>query len=315
MSWFAKAPANIALIKYMGKKDETLNLPDNPSLSYTLDNLLSSVSLEHQPGKKDFWGPLNIPGSENFQLSTKGQERFLAHLAFIKQYFRYEGAFLVKSNTNFPQGTGLASSASSFAALTKAALLAITEIMKRPPLPLNEASRISRQGSGSSCRSFFSPWAIWETTEATAIDLPYKNLIHEIVLISHEQKKISSSEAHRLVKTSKHYAERPERAKQRLHDLIASLSDKNWAKAYEITWDEFHDMHLLFETAEKPFYYMTEESKKLLHTLQKFWDKLGDGPLVTMDAGPNIHLLYRPDQEALSREFKKHYLIGNYDVL
>ena len=30
---------NIALIKYMGKKDEFKNMPDNSSLSYTLDDL------------------------------------------------------------------------------------------------------------------------------------------------------------------------------------------------------------------------------------------------------------------------------------
>jgi len=46
MQWFAQAPANIALIKYMGKKDPQKNLPGNPSLSYSLDNLLSNVMLE-----------------------------------------------------------------------------------------------------------------------------------------------------------------------------------------------------------------------------------------------------------------------------
>ena len=38
MEWFAKAPSNIALIKYMGKKDAELNLPMNSSLSYTLSS-------------------------------------------------------------------------------------------------------------------------------------------------------------------------------------------------------------------------------------------------------------------------------------
>ena len=46
MHWLAQAPSNIALIKYMGKKDENSNLPDNSSLSYTLNNLLSTVKLE-----------------------------------------------------------------------------------------------------------------------------------------------------------------------------------------------------------------------------------------------------------------------------
>lgn len=54
MQWFAQAPANIALIKYMGKKDDKNNSPDNPSLSYTLNNLLTSVLLESHAGKKIF---------------------------------------------------------------------------------------------------------------------------------------------------------------------------------------------------------------------------------------------------------------------
>lgn len=57
MNWLAHAPANIALIKYMGKKDENANSPDNPSLSYTLNNLISTVRLETSSSKKTFGNP------------------------------------------------------------------------------------------------------------------------------------------------------------------------------------------------------------------------------------------------------------------
>lgn len=53
MYWLAHAPANIALIKYMGKKDNA-NTPDNPSLSYTLNELKSTVRLEKISSKKIF---------------------------------------------------------------------------------------------------------------------------------------------------------------------------------------------------------------------------------------------------------------------
>jgi diphosphomevalonate decarboxylase len=106
MVWLAQAPANIALIKYMGKKDENSNLPDNSSLSYTLNNLLSTVQLETRPGKKDVWEPLYMPGAASFSLSSMAQQRFLDHLARIKEYFGYEGGFLVQSINNFPHGSG-----------------------------------------------------------------------------------------------------------------------------------------------------------------------------------------------------------------
>ena len=86
MQWLAQAPANIALIKYMGKKDSLTNIPDNASLSYTLNNLLSSVLLESYGGKEDFWEPLDTPGAEPFALSSSGQQRFLEHLQRIKAF-------------------------------------------------------------------------------------------------------------------------------------------------------------------------------------------------------------------------------------
>src|SRR6476659_4687638 len=113
MQWLAQAPSNIALIKYMGKKDVQQNLPDNPSLSYTLNKLLSTVLLEQYPGKKDLWEPLHTPGAPPFTLSEASQERFLSHLLFLKKQFNYKGCFVVRSSNNFPLGSGLASSASS----------------------------------------------------------------------------------------------------------------------------------------------------------------------------------------------------------
>jgi diphosphomevalonate decarboxylase len=94
-----------------------------------------------------------------------------------------------------------------------------------------------------------------------------------------------------------------------------ALESKDWPKAYRITWREFQDMHALFTTAQPPFSYMSARSEEVLQNVQKFWQKEGDGPLVTMDAGPNIHLLYRPDQIDCANRFKQTYLVGNYDVL
>ncbi|MFI4963246.1 MAG: diphosphomevalonate decarboxylase, partial [Legionellales bacterium] len=73
MVWLARAPANIALIKYMGKKDGNSNLPDNASLSFTLNNLLSTVQLESHSVKRDIWEPLPTQDLPNFSLSSEAQ--------------------------------------------------------------------------------------------------------------------------------------------------------------------------------------------------------------------------------------------------
>lgn len=315
MQWFAQAPANIALIKYMGKKDKEKNIPDNASLSYTLNNLLSTVVLEQTSGKKDFWEPLITPGTNEFILSSDGQQRFLQHLNRIKEYFYFSGSFIVRSNNNFPHSSGLASSASSFAALTKAAVLAIGELSNQTIPSIEQQAKLSMQGSGSSCRSFFSPWALWEGDQVKAMDLPYKELLHQVIIISHAEKQVSSSEAHQRVKSSSSYATRSLRATENLKVLLNAMREQDWPSIYQICWREFQDMHQLFMSCNEPFSYISEKSQEALDTLQDLWERKNDGPIITMDAGPNIHLLYRPDQAEMARQFKQDYLIGNYDVL
>lgn len=315
MQWFAQAPANIALIKYMGKTDPEKNLPANPSLSYSLDNLLSNVMLEENPEQQDIWESLTIPGADPLTLSNAAQARFLNHLGNLKAWFNYTGSFIVRSSNNFPHSSGLASSASSFAALTKCAALALSELTQTSLPSIETQAALSRKGSGSSCRSFFSPWALWDDEAVTAIQLPYMHLKHEVIIISKDEKDVSSSNAHQRILTSPWYADRSTRARQNLKQLLDALTVKNWASAYKICWQEFQDMHRLFSTCAQPFSYMTDRTTIALNTVQDLWHRCGDGPLVTMDAGPNIHLLYREDQAEMAIEFRKDYLTGNYDLL
>lgn len=315
MSWLVEAPSNIALIKYMGKKNEQNNLPMNPSLSYTLPHLFSSVMLETYPGKKDLWEPLPAPGGLPFSLSEAAQERFLQHLAHLKAEARYEGSFVVRSCNNFPHGAGLASSASSFAALTQCAFLALSELNQTPLPSMETQAQWSRLGSGSSCRSFFSPWALWNDDQIKPIEIPYKALHHQVIVISHHEKTISSSEAHQRIHTSPLFLTRPLRAQEHLSALLTAFDAQDWDKAHHLCWQEFQDMHALFSSCAKPFSYITAQTQSALNRLQELWQRQGDGPLITMDAGPNIHLLYRPDQIEMAEQFKQEHLMGHYDVL
>ena len=315
MQWFAQAPSNIALIKYMGKIDIENNIPINPSLSYTLNHLLSSVMIEQQSGKKDFWESLETPGAKPFILSNDAQQRFLNHLSRLKKLFNYSGAFIVRSSNNFPLSSGLASSASSFAALTKCAILALCELTQSPLPPIETQAQLSRLGSGSSCRSFFSPWALWDGITVKAPELTYKELLHQVIVVSHTEKKVLSSEAHQRIRTSKFYSARSERAEQNLKVLLNAFEAQDWKSAFHVCWREFQDLHSLFSTCSTPFSYITDQSKAVLVSLQELWQRENDGPLVTMDAGPNIHVLYRPDQTEMADKFKRDYLVGNYDVI
>jgi diphosphomevalonate decarboxylase len=320
--WKATAPSNIALIKYMGKTDHSGNRPTNASLSYTLPHLKSLVEIELAPGSAaDRWEPLKEYEGRRLKeisLSEKGKARFLAHLQKLKAHYGFDGSFVVRSANDFPSDCGLASSASSFAALTMVALDALSACAGRLPPSVSEASDWSRQGSGSSCRSFFAPWSVWSDEGAADVpDLGYENLLHQVVVVDQEIKAVSSSEAHRRVTTSRLFQGRPERAEQRVSELVGALKTKNWREAFEVTWAEFWDMHALFETSQPSFGYMTAGSLDVLRLVRaRSWEQTGTGPLVTMDAGPNVHLLWQNDGAGLSqaREIEKA-LLGKYQVI
>jgi diphosphomevalonate decarboxylase len=293
-TWQATVPTNIALIKYMGKTDSQRNVPSNGSLSYTLPHLTSTVTLELYEGAHDIWQPF-----QNYELSVQAQQKFLNHLAFLKQQFGFQGNFIVRSANNFPADCGLASSASSFAALTQCTVNALQALGIAPVLEKTQIAALSRQGSGSSCRSFFAPWALWRGENVAPIELPYAELQHRVVIVSQRAKTISSREAHSRVQTSLLFQYRAQRVEQRLTQLINAFQQRDWPEAYAIIWQEFSDMHALFETAAQPFGYCLPESLTVLAYLRNFWENHGDGPLVTMDAGPNVHLLFRPEQHAV----------------
>lgn len=309
------APSNIALIKYMGKIEGTGNKPTNGSLSYTLENLRTFVRLTEINDSQDQWQPLVREDLQKLELSEKGQQRFLKHFAQLKEKWGIDKNFLVESANNFPSDCGLASSASSFAALTLAAAEMFQKINPQPwGADKKYLSELSRQGSGSSCRSLFSPWALWQHEYAQSMAIPMTDFHHLVVIVEDSKKQVSSSEAHKLVTTSPRFSGRVERAELRLKDLVQALCFNDWHLARQIVWDEFMDMHRLFETSEPPFSYMTGGSRKVLDDCQSFWNKWQDGPLVTMDAGANVHMLFRHDQLKTFENYRE-YFKNEYKVL
>jgi diphosphomevalonate decarboxylase len=303
-SWSSTAPSNIALIKYMGKRAG--NIPCNVSLSYTLDRFVTEVSLEHRGEKDEFVNELALP--------PFAVDRFLRHLKNIKTRLGYEGFFRVKSRNNFPHSAGIASSSSAFAALTECTLTAICEIKGMPLPSADEMSRISREASGGSCRSFFSPWALWRGEGGEAADLNADKLGHDLVLTDARPKKISSGEAHEAVKSSPLFRGRPERAEKRFTDLIDAFNARRWGDARKICAEEYRDMHSLFETSAVPFSYIGPPTRKILAEIEDFCGTAEYAPIVTLDAGPNIHLLWKNDSQDLRKRLKSAILCKNPTV-
>lgn len=305
---WAEMPANIALIKYMGKvKGGERNKPTNASLSLTLPRLLSRVELLDSDSQYDSWGPI---ADQNpwivTNLSDRGRKRYLAHFEFLKQKLGIQGQFVVRSANNFPSDCGIASSASSFAALTQASYLLAQKQNKNLDFSLSRVAELSRVGSGSSIRSFMSPLVMWAADGISVVDTPYSDFLHQVVVVDREKKSIGSSDAHERVTSSLLFAGRPERAEKRLSELVVALRAQDWAQAFQLVWSEFWDMHALFATSNPAFHYMNAKSMNVLNFIYDHWQDKKDGPLVTMDAGANVHLIYRHDQTLVMKEIGEH---------
>ena len=141
----ATARANIALAKYWGKSDLVCNLPAVPSISLTLDELVTETEVAFDPGlERD---ELLLDG----QPATPGQtERVVDLLDRVRAGAGITYRAHVKSHNRFPTAAGLASSASGFAALAAAATAAANDV--RTPSSL---SALARRSSASAARSVF----------------------------------------------------------------------------------------------------------------------------------------------------------------
>ena len=304
------APSNIALIKYMGKAGGQNAV--NSSISYTLEHLRTFVELEEISDSQNQWEPLAMEDADDVVLSDSGVKRFLSHLDFLKAKAGVQQNFMVRSSNNFPSDCGLASSASSFAALT---LTFETWLKGRNKSlgSMGELASLSRQGSGSSGRSFFTPWALWKQDKfERAEGLPEK-FKHWVILCDREKKLVSSSEAHKRVATSLLMKGRVERAEDRLDQLMMAMKAQNWNECFEISWAEFWDMHVLFETSTPSFGYMNALSVEVLNVIRNVWRERDGGPIVTMDAGANVHCLWPQGFEGVHNELLER--LEGYEVL
>lgn len=139
----ARAHANIALVKYWGKRDASLNLPAVGSISATLGELYSETTVE-----------LVGDAEDRFELDGRRDPAEGARVSAFMDLFRratgVEGGARISSRNSFPTAAGLASSASGFAALAVAAYGAAG----LEPAP-DALSVLARRGSGSAPRSLF----------------------------------------------------------------------------------------------------------------------------------------------------------------
>lgn len=282
----ALAHPNIAFIKYWGNQNDALRLPSNPSLSMNLGSLQTVTTVRFDD---------SLPGDtlviNRAPITGPALERVSGVLNLIRAQAGLAAPASVVSESNVPVGSGIASSAAAFAALSVAGAAAAG-------LELDEAglSRLARRGSGSASRSVPAGYCEWvtgndQTSVARSIAPPeHWDLCDVIAIASREHKEVGSSGGHPLAHTSPLHAARLAGIPSRLKACRKALLARNLAAMGPVIEEDAIMMHAVMMTGRPPLYYWTPATMALILAVQS-WRAEGLPVYFTIDAGPNVHLI------------------------
>ena len=291
----AIAPSNIAFIKYWGKKDEDLKIPENGSISMNLSNLLTTTTVEFNSEFKE--DSILV----NNKVDVKETNKVIKHLDLIRKKANIFLKVKVVSKNNFPDGTGLSSSASGFAALTLAATKAIG-------LDLNEKelSSLARQGSGSACRSIPDGFVEWKGEGAKSLYPPnYWEIVDVVAIISKEKKDISSTDGQKFASSSPFFQTRLNNMNEKIIRFKKAFETKNFTEFGQIVEQEALELHVIMLTSTPSLMYWQPETVKLMKLVKKWRDE-GLEVYFTINTGQDVHLIIEEkNTEELIKKLKE----------
>ena len=293
----ARAHTNIALIKYWGKKDVDLIIPQNSSLSLTLDHFYTDTTVKFDEGLAQDVFTLNGEPAENPKVNHFMD--LVRELAGIQTFAR------IDSINHVPSAAGLASSASAFAALAAAASKAAGLDLSRKAL-----SRLARRGSGSASRSIYGGFVEWrqgkddQTSYAVPVeehlDWPIGMLVG---IVNSGQKKISSRAGMQtVVETSPYYQGWIQSTTEDLKSIKKAIQNRDFQKVGEITESNALKMHALNLSAQPHFNYFEPMSLAIMQEVERIREEEHIPCYYTLDAGPNVKILcMQADAPAIQR--------------
>lgn len=300
----AKCPSNIALIKYWGKKD--IQIPMNPSLSFTLNESYTETTLAYSPKTTDDYSvKVYLDGELKESFAPKiiqFFERIAENIGFLKSFH-----FELHTHNTFPHSSGIASSASGLGALS----LCLVDLEEKLGAEFLEgektqkASYLARLGSGSACRSIYPGITVWGETDRVVgssdlFAIPYPYQIHEnfrdyqdtILLIDEGQKEVSSTVGHNLMNSHPYAERRFSSAEENLGTLIPILESGDLHEFGKLVELEALTLHAMMMTSSPYFILMRPNTLKAIEEIWKFRKETNLPLYFTLDAGANIHMIY-----------------------
>ena len=274
----AIAHPNIALVKYWGKQNKILNHPASPSLSITLDSLITKTKVSASTETR-----LLLNGKRNEDLKVA------KFLDLFREKFELPPVS-VETDNNFPTGAGLASSASGFAAL----VTALNENFQLG-LSLSTLSEWARRGSASAARSIFGGFVTLQGPNWKADQLAKElhwDLEICIVVINEGPKKISSTTGMKTSEaTSPFYLEWIKSADSDFEIAKKAIIERDFVKLSEVSEQNCLKMHSVMHTSQPAISYWAPGTVLAMELVREI-RSTGTPAFFTMDAGPQVKVIY-----------------------
>ncbi|EAR00474.1 diphosphomevalonate/mevalonate 3,5-bisphosphate decarboxylase family protein [Maribacter sp. HTCC2170] len=319
-----KAPSNIALVKYWGKKED--QIPANPSISFTLDACATTTTISYSKLKeeaKSFSFELLFEGKSKESFKPKIRtffERIAKYMPFLRDYH-----LKIVTSNSFPHSSGIASSASGMSAMALCLMHIESEL--NPEIDKEyfnrKASFLARLGSGSACRSIEGDLIQWGSHGPTkgssdlfAIKYPYNvhNIFQKyhdtILLVDKGQKQVSSTIGHDLMHGHPFAEQRFTQANDNLSKLKNVFASGDLVEFIKIVESEALTLHAMMMASMPYFILMKPNTLQIINKIWEFRKTSNTHVCFTLDAGANVHVLYPENEKETVYQFIKDELVA-----
>jgi diphosphomevalonate decarboxylase len=294
------SPSNIAFVKYWGKHGR--QLPMNPSISMSLSNCVTTCEVDYFIDKKEKGIiEFKFEGDENEKFRLRMQN----YLDSISDIYPLSKKLSLKISTRntFPHSAGIASSASAMGAFASCLAQIEKKLLHNDLNFEKRASELARLASGSACRSIYPGYVIWGKTkmdigsddyacELKDVHPDFRQMCDSILIVSAKEKSVSSSHGHSLMNTHLYKEVREYQAHENMRTILSAIKNGDFETFGEILENEALTLHALMMTSYPSFILLEPDSLRIIELIKELRHKYQIPMYFTIDAGPNIHLIY-----------------------
>lgn len=285
----AQACANVALVKYWGKRDLRLNLPAVGSLSVALGELRATARVERAEAGAAGFVQDGVP------VAGLAAERMHAFLAEVARRGGLADPLRADVRANFPVGAGLASSAAIYCAVAAAGASVAGLALSK-----TELSGLARLGSGSAARSVFGGFVEWARGDRSdGIDSVAHPVLGErdwdvavaVAVVSEDRKKDASRDAmEHVARSSPLYSGWLGAQAEDLAGARRATLARDLARLGEIAEENCLRMHATCLAARPPIVYFRPTTLAVIEAVQAL-RREGTQAYFTIDAGPQVKVM------------------------